>query len=223
MARVARVVAPGVPHHVTQRGNRKQTTFFCEADYMVYKSLMAASCKRHKVDLWSYCLMPNHVHLIAVPENEDSLRKAIGQAHKGYTSFINKRQGWTGRLWQGRFFSYPMDDSHLLFATRYIELNPIRAGLVEQPEDYLWSSAKAHVCGIKDNLVRPSCMEKYIDNWLNFLSKGLDQIALNEIRIHQRSGRPVGSEEFVCALEKKFGRDLRPLRRGRKRKQPALF
>ena len=121
MARIARVVAPGAAHHITQRGNRRQERFLGDADYEAYLELMGEWCARHKVEVWSYCLMPNHVHVIVVPQSEDGLRRAIGEAHWRYTRRINFREGWRGHLWQGRFASFPMDELHLLMAARYVE------------------------------------------------------------------------------------------------------
>ena len=130
MSRIARVVAAGIPHHVTQRGNRRQPTFFGDDDYHAYLELMAQWCRRCGVAIWAYCLMPNHVHLIAVPKSEDSLRRGIGEAHRRYTRRVNFREGWRGHLWQGRFASFVLDEDYLLAATRYVELNPVRARLV---------------------------------------------------------------------------------------------
>jgi putative transposase len=135
MARLARIVVPGLPHHVTQRGNRRQQTFFGEADIDAYIALMAEHCAAARVAVWAYCLMPNHVHLILVPETETGLRDALGPAHRRYTMAVNAREGWTGWLWQGRFASCPLDEPHLVAAARYVELNPVRAGLVERPGD----------------------------------------------------------------------------------------
>lgn len=120
MVRLARVVAPGIPHHITQRGNRRQETFFCAEDYQEYLALIGEWCRACEVDVWAYCLMPNHVHLIAVPESADGLRRAIGEAHRRYTRRVNFREGWRGHLWQGRFASCPMDEPHLLTAASYI-------------------------------------------------------------------------------------------------------
>jgi putative transposase len=153
MARIARVVVPGIPHHVTQRGNRRQKTFFNDSDYRAYIDLMAERCSRQGVEVWAYCLMPNHVHVVAVPSTEQSLRLAIGEAHRRYTKRVNFREGWTGYLWQGRFSSFPMDEQHLLAAARYVELNPVRARLVATPQDYRWSSSRAHLSGRDDELV----------------------------------------------------------------------
>ena len=132
MARLARLVIPGLPHHVTQRGNRRQQTFFNDGDYAAYLELMADWCREEGVEIWSYCLMPNHVHLIAVPKTEDGLRRAIGEAHRRYTRRINFREKWRGYLWQGRFASFIMDKPYLLAAARYVELNPVRAKLVDR-------------------------------------------------------------------------------------------
>ncbi len=118
MPRIARIIAPGIPHHVTQRGNRRMETFFCDEDYQAYLTLMAEWCRKFNVSIWCYCLMPNHIHLIAVPEKEEGLRMAIGEAHRRYSVMINRRQKWTGHLWQGRFSSFPMDEPYLLAAAR---------------------------------------------------------------------------------------------------------
>ena len=126
MARLARFVVPGLPHHITQRGNRRQQTFFCDEDYAAYVELMADWCQERGVEIWAYCLMPNHIHLIAVPQSEDGLGRAIGEAHRRYTRRINFREKWRGYLWQGRFASFVMDEPHLLAAARYVELNPVR-------------------------------------------------------------------------------------------------
>jgi len=172
MARIARVVAPGIPHHVTQRGNSRQQTFFNEDDYRFYQALMSEWCKTHDVEIWVYCLMPNHIHLIAVPKNSDSLRLSIGEAHRRYTRRINFREGWRGHLWQGRFSSFIMDEKYLLACTRYIELNPVRAGLVKNPENWLlpWSSASAHLKGENDMLVNASPLLFMVKKqWSDFL------------------------------------------------------
>ena len=110
MARLARVVAPGLPHHITQRGNRRQQTFLCDEDYRSYLELMGQWCGAHQVEIWAYCLMPDHVHLIAVPQSADGLRRAIGEAHRRYTRMVNFREGWRGHLWQGRFSSFVLDE-----------------------------------------------------------------------------------------------------------------
>ena len=165
MARIARIIAPGVPHHVTQRGNRRQQTFFCDEDYSTYIRLMAQWCGKYKVEIWAWCLMPNHVHLIAVPQTVDGLARAIGEAHRRYTLHINNRENWRGHLWQERFASFPLDERHLLAAARYIEMNPVAAGLAAQPGEYRWSSARAHLQGEADGLVNAAPLLGLVGNW----------------------------------------------------------
>lgn len=217
MARIARVIAPGIPHHVTQRGNRRQQTFFCDDDYRAYLALMAEWCDKCGVEIWSWCLMPNHVHLIAVPASENSLARAIGEAHRRYTRHINLREGWRGHLWQERFASFPMDITHLFAATRYVEMNPVAAGLVQRPEDYPWSSARAHLSGTDDPLVKGSPLRKMVGNWREFLTL-TDEEELKLLKQHERSGRPLGGEAFVQRVETELARILRPQKRGPKPK-----
>ena len=152
MARLARVIIPGVPHHVTQRGNRRQATFFGNADYAAYLDLLSQWCGLCGIDVLAYCLMPNHVHLVVVPQAADSLHRGLGETHRRYTRRVNFREGWRGHLWQGRFASFPLDEPHLWAAVRYVERNPLRAGLVTRVEDWPWSSARAWVTGKDDPL-----------------------------------------------------------------------
>jgi putative transposase len=218
MARLARVVAPGIPHHITQRGNRRMKTFFCEADYREYLHLMAQWCNRCKVQIWSYCLMPNHVHLIAVPEFEDSLHKAIGEAHRRYTRYINFQKGWKGHLWQGRFASYPMGEQYLVAVARYIVLNPVRAGLVKKPGDYKWSSAHAHFQGKDDILVKVEPIAAIVDDWQDLLKTDLTEEKKEAIRKHESTGRPLGNASFLNRLEKMINRSLKKQKPGPKKK-----
>lgn len=154
MPRLARIVVPGCPHHVTQRGNRRERVFFQPDDYRLYLALLAQAASRSQTEVWTYCLMPNHVHLILTPQAEDGLRATLAEAHRRYTRFINERHGWTGHLWQGRFGSVPMDEDHLAAAVRYVSLNPVRAGLAKRAEDWEWSSVRAHLAGQDDRLVK---------------------------------------------------------------------
>ena len=216
MARLARVVAPGLPHHVTQRGNRRQANFFSDDDYRAYMALMAEWCGRLDTEVWAYCLMPNHVHLIVVPEAADGLRRAIGEAHRRYTRLVNVREDWRGHLWQGRFASFPMDEAHLLAATRYVELNPVRAGLVEKPQDWAWSSARAHLRGHDDDLVKVAPLLDRVGDWRAFLDGGLADHEGDAIRRHEHTGRPMGSERFVAELEATLDRVLHRRTPGRR-------
>ena len=218
MARIARVVAPGIPHHVTQRGNRRQETFFCDENYRVYIALMAEWCSRFNVDVLAYCLMPNHTHLLAVPETQDSLREAIGEAHRRYTRQVNFRLGWRGHLWQGRFASFPMDEKYLLAAARYVELNPVRAGIAEKPGAYAWSSAAAHLAGRDDQIVKVGPLLKMVGDWQVFLSDGVKTEEAEKLDLHERTGRPLGSESFVRKIERRVGRILRRQKPGPKRR-----
>ena len=216
MVRLARVVAPGVAHHVTQRGNRRQEVFFGDDDYEAYKALVAEHCAAAGVAVWAWCLMPNHVHLIVVPPDGDGLRAALGEAHRRYTRRINFREGWRGYLWQGRFASFAMDERHLLAAARYVELNPVRAGLVKQARHWRWSSAKAHLAGKDDGLATVAPLLELAGDWRAFLRGGLAAADLKAIRAHERTGRPLGSEAFLERLEARLGRTLKKRRAGRK-------
>ncbi|MDI9446609.1 MAG: transposase [Planctomycetota bacterium] len=205
------------PHHVTQRGNRRQATFFCDEDYSAYLELMGQWCQEVGVAIWAYCLMPNHVHLIAVPKSADGLRRGIGEAHRRYTRRVNFREGWRGHLWQGRFASFVMDEPYLLAAARYIELNPVRAGLVVAPSDYRWSSARAHLKGKDDALVQVAPLLAMTGKWRQLLTSAVSEEQLRQFREHERTGRVLGDDAFQRRLEKKLGRVLRRQKPGPKR------
>jgi putative transposase len=206
-----------MPHLVTQRGNRGQPTFFCEEDYAAYLELMGQWCKERGVAIWAYCLMPNHVHLIAVPSSEDGLRRAIGEAHRRYTRRVNFREQWRGYLWQGRFASFVVDKPYLLAAARYVELNPVRAKLAVTPSKYPWSSARAHLKAKDDCLVRVRPLLKIAGNWRSLLTRALSEEELEEFRAHARTGRVLGDDNFQKRLEKKLGRVLRRQKPGPKK------
>ena len=221
MARLARIVVPGVAHHVTQRGNRRQEVFFSDEDYAVYRELIAEACTQTGVRCLAWCLMPNHVHLVLVPPDEDALRAALAEAHRRYSRRINFAKGWTGYLWQGRFASYPMDSAHLLTAIRYVELNPVRAKLAARAEDWRWSSARAHVTGKRDGLTDFEPVAGIHRNWRAMLRHGLEAADLSpeaeaEIEAHQRTGRPWGDEAFIERLEDATGRKLKRQKPGPK-------
>jgi putative transposase len=221
MARLARLVIPDVPHHITQRGNRRQPVFFSDEDYGVYRDLVAAACAANRVSCIAWCLMPNHVHLILQPKDPDGLRAALADAHRRYSRRINFAHGWTGYLWQGRFASYPMEPAHLMAAVRYVELNPVRAGLAERAEEWPWSSARAHVAGRKDGLTDLTALAGLHRNWRAMLRHGLEAGDLGDeeeeaIERQLRTGRPRGGEAFVEALEQRTGRALKRRKPGRK-------
>jgi putative transposase len=170
---------------------------------------MAEWCRSRGVAVWAYCLMPNHVHLIAVPETAAALRAAIGEAHRRYTRMVNFREGWRGHLWQGRFASFPMDGTHLLHCARYVELNPVRAGLVEAPEAWPYSSAGAHLGGRDDGLAAVRPLLELAGDWRTFLGHGDTTDVATDLRRHEATGRPLGDESFVSHLEALLARQLR--------------
>lgn len=214
MARMARLVVPHYPHHVTQRGNRRQKVFFDDSDYVLYTHLLADACRKSATQVLAYCLMPNHVHFVMVPQAEDGLRATFGEAHRRYTRHINFREGWQGHLWQERFHSTVMDEPHLRAAVRYVELNPVRAGLCAYPWQWQWSSAMAHMQGQDDMIVRVAPMLERIPDWKCFLQTAGDETELAAFRQHARTGRPLGSGDFIAKLEQITNLDLRPGKRG---------
>jgi putative transposase len=214
MGRRARVVIEGIPHHVIQRGSRRQQTFFSNSDYEFYMRVMQQRCCLHGIEIWAYCLMPNHVHLIAVPMRADELSRAIGEAHRYYAVRVNMRQKWEGHLWQERFSSYPMDEKHLLAAARYIERNPVAAGLTDRPEIWRWSSARAHLEGRDDGLVMVAPLLNIVPNWGVILQQQSKHI--DTYKIHERTGLPLGDEEFLERCETAVGISLRHKKPGPK-------
>lgn len=216
MARIARIVVPGLPHHVTQRGNRRERVFFAPADYRLYRRLIGEAARRANAEIWAYCLMPNHVHLIVTPADADGLRATFAEAHRRYTTTINARFGWTGHLFQGRFGAAAMDEPHLLAAVRYIALNPVVAGLAARPEDWPWSSARAQLAGRDDALAQGARLRALIPDFAGLLATAPDAAALARIERGPTIGRPLGAREWLAALEERLGRRLAPRQRGRK-------
>ena len=216
MARLPRLVIPGLPHHVTQRGNRRGQTFFEDGDYALYRDLLSEAAAKAGAQIWCYCLMPNHVHIIVVPADEDSLRRTFADAHRRYTGYVNARMRVSGHLWQGRFGSVVMDETHLAHAVRYVSLNPVRAGLVKTASGWPWSSVAAHLSGADNELVtvRP-VLERY-GSFAAFLDQETDVGAVMRLRRSETTGRPVGSEAWIEKLEKQTARRLKPQKRGPK-------
>ena len=208
MARMARVVVPGYPHHILQRGSRKQQTFFSPDDYHYYRWLLATRRRETGVEVWAWCLMPNHVHLVVVPERERSLADCCAFVHKRYADRVNTRQGWTGHLWQARYRSFVMDEAHLLAAVRYVELNPVRARLCETPTQWPWSSVHAHLAGRSDDLVTVEPMLQRVSDWHRYLSAGSSPRMEDRLRRHTQNGRPAGDEAFIARMERITGRVL---------------
>ena len=211
---------PGVPHHLTQRGNRQEQVFHEDRDYRRFLELLALYAPQHGLSVLAYCLMPNHVHLVAVPQREDSLGAALKPLFLRYAQHVNWRHKLSGRLWQGRFFSCPMDEAHSRAAIRYVERNPVRASLVRKAEQYAWSSAAAH-CGLRtDSLLAdlPPDWSVAPADWSAWLAEAPPERELAMLRAHTRTGRPAGSAAFVSRLESMLGRVLVPRKGGRPRK-----
>lgn len=218
MARQARIVLPDTPHHITQRGNRGEPVFFEKSDYEAYIDFLSGECADKGVSIWAYCLMANQIHLIAVPRRENSLGRALGEAHRRYTRRINQRNNWRGHLFQDRFFSYAMDETHLLNAARYIETLPVMAGIAPQVDSYLWSSARAHVKGREDKLLTPEKpLLHFVPDWPAFLGEaGALSVRDETIERHLQTGRPRGNDHFLDAVENMIGRPVRPQKPGRR-------
>ena len=216
MARIARLVAENIPHHILQRGNRRQNVFFSEKDKEAYLNILEEQCQIYDVEVWAYCLMDNHVHLIVTPHSENDLAKAIGETHKRYTRMINFREGWRGYLWEGRFKSFILDERYVYAAVRYVERNPVRACLAVKAEDYPWSSAPAHVSGKDNGLLTRFYLLDEIKDWSSYLTASDNEEDLKLFRRHGQTGRPLGSSDFMNELARKLGVDLTPKLRGRK-------
>jgi putative transposase len=215
MARFARLVVPGYPHHITQRGVRSINIFSDDEDRRNYLQFLSEEAETFGVDYIAWCLMTNHVHLIAVPEKEDSLARAIGQAHKRYTRMKNFREGVRGYLFQDRFNSCVLDEKHLLAAGCYVECNPVAARMTKTACEYKWSSARYH-CHLEesDPLIRERRLPEMIDNWADYIAM-TDEKMEWDIRKKTRTGRPAGDEGFIYQLETLAGRRLRIKKPGR--------
>lgn len=220
MPRQPRIVLPGVPHHVTQRGNDRQDVFFRERDRAVYLQYLRESAVLAGVSVSAYCLMTNHVHLVVTPERENSLSRALARTHLMYTQYVFRTQGRSGHLWQNRFYSCPLDEAHEHSASAYVELNPVRAGMTETPWDYPWSSAAAH-CGLGGDASGLLDVDRWfqiysIESWRETLTAiGESDGTLERIRMHTRSGRPLGDASFIDWVERKLDRPVRLRSRGR--------
>jgi putative transposase len=222
MPRIARVVAVGHPHHITQRGNYRQKIFSTNADRKKYLSIIKAESKRYGLMILAYCLMPNHVHFVVIPEKEDSMSRVFKYAHMKYSQYYNKKMHTAGHLFQGRFFSSTMDETYTLACTRYIERNPVRAKMVKKPYLYDWSSAKLH-CGIEDpDELRVNRLFDYIEEtqktWKEFIELPDNDEEVRAIKEKTKKGRPLGDDNFIKKLEKKVGRLLRLKPKGRPKK-----
>ena len=218
MTRIARIVVPHAPHHVTQRGNRRERVFLEAGDYELYRDWLAESCRKFGVSVWAYCLMPNHVHLVLTPSDSAGLALALSRAHRLYAGYFNARARQTGHLFQGRFGSLAMDDDHLIAAVRYGALNPVRARLVARAPEWPHSSVRAHIAGVDDGLVSVQPLRDRLGDFAYLLDADPDDAAFAALRRNELIGRPLGSPDFLDAVSRRLGRAVTPAKRGRKPK-----
>lgn len=219
MARLARSTIIGYPHQVTQRGNYEQTVFEEEADFRRYLGWLRQCADRYSVEIWAYCLMRNHVHYVCVPKVEGGLARTFNALHMRYAQYFHGKKGVTGHLWRGRFLSCVLDGRSVFEEVRFIENNPVRAGLVARAEDYPWSSARHHVLGESDPVIVDGCfLNVEIPDWRAYLAARGDEPVLIRTWQSLKTGRPAGEESFVHGLEGIVGRRLVALPRGRPRK-----
>ena len=221
MARISRIIAVEYPHHITQRGVRSMDIFKNDSDRNTYLQFIKEETQRCAIDIFAWCLMTNHVHFVAVPHTESSFARGFGEAHKRYTRMKNFREGVRGYLFQGRFGSCVLDERHLLAAVRYVENNPVAAGIVKHAWEYPWSSAAYHVGNIEDDvLVKDRSLYGLVHDWRIYLGEEENDI-FNTIRKATRTGRPAGDNDFTIAIENRTGRVLRQAKSGRKKKQQS--
>jgi putative transposase len=222
MAKIARVAIEGVPYHITQRGNARQTIFADPQDHQVYLKLLRRYAEQHRMSVWAWCLMSNHIHLLAVPGAPRALASTLASTQREYARYRNARLATCGHIWQARYYSCPVDDRGIWAVAAYIERNPVRAGMVETAEEYPWSSARAHIADRDDRewLDMQAWRENYTPiRWREALRFGIEEEAFRaRIRSATATGRPLGSEEFRENLERAAGRPLGPRKPGRPRK-----
>lgn len=220
MPRIPRIIAPGFPYHVTQRGNFGQVVIEDDADRRNYLSWIRDYGEKFGLKIWAYCLMGNHVHFVAVPLYEDSLARALKQTHMRYSHYFNNKKGQSGHLWQGRFYSCCLDEAHLFAAVRYVENNPVRAGLVMRAEDYPWSSAASHVSGGENPILSKDLpLLEMIGDWREYLREEEEKSALATLRSCTMSGQPAGDQGFIGKLEEILGKSFAKRPKGRPKKE----
>ena len=221
MTRTARIVLPDYPHHVTQRGVRSMIVFRNDTDRQKYIQYVRRYCDEAGIEVWAWCLMDNHVHLVVVPKTIEALARGIGEGHRHYTLYFNEPDDAHGHLFQERFHSFPVQvEGYLFNVVRYVECNPVRAGIVQEAEKYPWSSARHHAGNAPDPLVRNSPIRELFPQWTTVLREQSVKIC-DEIRAHTRSGMPYGSDAWIQQLEHNIGRSLRPSPMGRPKRRPT--
>jgi putative transposase len=224
MSRIARAVAVGFPHHITQRGNYKQDVFLNDNDRIKYLEWIQWYCGKYTLEIMAFCLMINHVHFVTIPQSADSLALVFKNAHMRYSQYFNKKNSASGHLWQGRFYSCALDQAHFFAALRYVERNPVRANMVKNPWDWPWSSASAHIglpgCPIlkTTDLFKLTGMNHLA--WRSYIGSSEESKLIENIRKHSLTGLPLGSKSFIKNMEKNLGRILQALPRGRPNRIP---
>ncbi|HWE50351.1 MAG TPA: transposase [Bryobacteraceae bacterium] len=210
MPRNPRCVQPGLAYHVTQRGTNHAKVFFKPSDHRLYLSLLHENLADSQVRILAYCLMTNHVHLVAVPDREDSLAVLLRRAHGRYAQYLNTRRGRSGHLWQARYYSCPLSPRHQWSAIRYVEQNPCRALMSGAPEQYPWSSAASHLTGESDasGLLDLTFWRETggVQAWREMHGETDSPGRLTLLRRCTYSGRPFGEAPFIEGLENQFGR-----------------
>ena len=217
--RTSRAVAPGLPHHVLQFGNYGHAVFEEAGDYEIYLGWLAEYSKRFSVEIWAYCLMPNHVHHICVPHTETGLARTFNTLHMRYAQHFNAQRHVQGHLWQGRFYSSILDDAHAFEAVRFVETNPVRWRLVDDAPAYPWSSARSHATDSIDPVLQDGCpLNARVTDWAAYLQSPCDTVAVEALRKNMKTGKPSGTLEFVKHLEELLGKKLERRPRGRPKK-----
>jgi putative transposase len=223
MPRIARAILTGYPHHVTQRGNYRQPVFEDDADRLKYLEFLNHYKRKYGLAVWAYCLMDNHIHLLCVPSADDSLANTLRDTHMRYSSYFNRRRRQQGHLWQGRYGSCICDEPHMWAAIRYIERNPVVAGLVDRAEEYRWSSAAPHVTGQPTDTLDaglPADAPASPGDWSAWLSEEeQDADLLRRLKQNTHTGRPCGGATFIKKIETLLKRTLQPKNHGRPKKQ----
>lgn len=220
MPRRGRFVLVGMAHHVTQRGNYRQNVFENRNDFQEYCYLFSRYAQKYKVEIVAYCLMNNHVHFIVIPQTQQGLARLFNTTHMRYSQYKNRLKGQKGHLWQGRFYSSVLDEAHLLRAVRYVEQNPVRAKMVKQVGDYVWSSARQHLDLEREPILKTTCKRKILEllgkesDWKTY-SQQEDKMVAEKIRNGTRKGTVIGADDFIDLLEKKTGMNLKEGRPGR--------
>ena len=221
MPRLARSVFPNIPHHITQRGNRREDVFFSDEGRLFYLELLQHYCTKYKVAVLAYCLMDNHIHLVLIPETEDGLQKVLKPVHMRYAQYINKIKGWKGHLWQGRFFSSALDDEYTCSTVRYVERNPVHANMINAAEEYFWSSAAYH-CGLAESKLLTPLPQEYksvsSEEWSSWLALPEIKGTVDIINRNIEKGLPCGSDIFIAQLELLSKRPLQYRPQGRPNK-----